>query len=178
MPEVVTHRYDPARGVCRNLCSLSELEALRVLDRLRRESRPTLKPDYLTRRRMTEGWLSEAASKVLQRTFEHPPMYFFLGDFSYFADLSRPGALVIPLSSLPSDAITFTLGDSMSVAQEPRPQVYKFREILELFANGETMAGFGFSDKPGFQNRFVEVQLWAHLPLCSNQKLPAICLES
>ena len=83
MPAVVTYRYDPAIGACLNICSLPDIEALKVLERLRHQSRPKLKPNYLYRRRTTEKWLSNAASKALGRRFEKPPRYFFLGDFSY-----------------------------------------------------------------------------------------------
>jgi hypothetical protein len=161
MPEVVTHRYDPARGMCGNICALEDSEAEQLLDRLRRESRPGLKPSYLNRRRITEQWLSYAASAAFQRNIANPPIYFFLGDFSHLSDLSRPASLVVPLASLPADAITFTLGDSMSVAAEAGPRLYKLEEMIEIFANGECTSGFGFSDKFGFQSRFIEVQLWA-----------------
>ena len=87
-------------------------------------------------------------------------MYFFLGDFSYLVDASRPASLVIPLSSLPADAVTFTLGDSMSVAAEAGRRVYTLREMVGLFGEGEALAGFGFCDRDGFQKRFVEVQVW------------------
>lgn len=159
MPEVVTHRYDPARGACRNLCALPDCEAELILDQLRCTTRPRLKAGYLARRRATESWLSGEARKVLQRRLA-PPMYFFLGDFSYFPDLSRPAALVLPLSTLPQDAITFTLGDSMSVAETQTPRLYKLQEIHGLFADGEAISSFGFSDKFGFQARFIEMQLW------------------
>ncbi|HTZ97062.1 MAG TPA: hypothetical protein VMB18_11730 [Terriglobales bacterium] len=161
MPEVVTHRYDPARGMCGNLCALEDSEAERILDRLRRESRPGLKPSYLTRRRITEQWLSQAASSAFQRNIANPPIYFFLGDFSHLSDLSRPASLLVPLASLPADAITFTLGDSMSVAAEPGPRLYRLEEMIEVFTDGEAVSGIGFSDKFGFQSRFIEVQLWA-----------------
>ena len=160
MPEVVTHRYDPVRGSGLNLCSLSDLEASRVLERLRRESRPTLKGDYLGRRRVTEAWLASAAREVLGRSFGAPPVYFFLGDFSYLADSSRPASLVIPLATLPADALTFTLGDSMSVAEEPGRRVYTLLEMIGLFARAEALAGFGFCDKDRIQKRFIEVQVW------------------
>jgi hypothetical protein len=160
MPEVVTHRYDPTHGACLNVCSLPDLEASRVVERLRRESRPSLKADYLARRRVTEEWLASAAREVLGRTFGVPPVYFFLGNFSYVIDASRPASLVIPLSSLPVDAVTFTLGDSMSVAAEPKRRVYTLQQVAALFAEGEALAGFGFCDRGGFQKRFVEVQVW------------------
>jgi hypothetical protein len=160
MPEVVTHRYDPARGACLNLCALPDLEASRVAERLRREFRPGLKADYLGRRRITEAWLVSAARESLRRAVVEPPVYFFLGDFSYLVDASRPASLVIPLSSLPADAVTFTLGDSMSVAAEAGRRVYTLREMVGLFGEGEALAGFGFCDRDGFQKRFVEVQVW------------------
>jgi hypothetical protein len=76
------------------------------------------------------------------------------------ADSSRPAALVLPLSSLSPDALTFTLGDSMSVASEQGRRVYTLREMVGVFAEGEAVAGFGFCDRDGFQARFVEVQVW------------------
>jgi hypothetical protein len=84
MPEVATHRYDPAIGPLLNICALEDGEAMRVLERLRR------KPDYL--------------------------------------------------------------GDSMRVAER---RVYKLDEI-----GAHLRDGFGFSDRHGFQPRFIELQLW------------------
>jgi hypothetical protein len=160
MPEIVTRRYNPDLGIWLNLCALPDVEAEQVLDRLRRESRPTLKPDYLSRRRATESWLFEEAGKLLGQATEQRPVYFFLGDFSWVADCSRPAALVLPLASLPPHATTFTLGDSMNVVDEPARRVYTLEEMIELFADSEAMAGFGLSDKSGVQSRFVEVQVW------------------
>ena len=160
MPEVVTHRYDPKVGACCNVCSLPDCEALQVLDRLRRQWRPTLKPDYLDRRRITEAWLSDAASQALGRRFEQRPAYFFLGDFSHGKDPSRPAALMVPVSTLPAEATSFTLGDSMTNAERAERRVYRLDEILALFAGGESMARFGFSDELGFQSEFIEVQVW------------------
>ena len=160
MPDVVTHWYDPAVGVCPNICSLPDFEASRVLDRLRRKFRPSLKPNYLARRRSTEQWLSEAATKVLGRRFDQRPGYFFLGDFSHTADPSRPAALMIPLSTLPLDAITFTLGDSMSVGEQARRRLYSLDEVVALLAAGDAVAGFPFSDRCSFQESYVEVQVW------------------
>jgi hypothetical protein len=160
MPAVVTHRYHPALGPCLNLCSLPGCEAASVLDRLRHDFRPTLKPGYLDRRHRTEAWLAEAASSVLDRTFQQRPAYFFLGDFSWLADPSRPAALVTPLSTLPPHAITFTLGDSMSVADDPARRLYTLEEMKRLFAEGAPVTGFAFSDQPGRQARFIEIQLW------------------
>jgi hypothetical protein len=160
MPEVVTHRYDASVGICPNICSLPDLEASKVLDQLRGTSRPTLKPGYLARRRLTEQWLAKAATSLLNRSFEHVQGYFFLGDFSYGPDPSRPATLVVPLSALPVDAITFTLGDSMTVVEQASRRLYSFDEVCDLFRKGKPVANFAFSDKDGIQKRFIEVQLW------------------
>lgn len=160
MPKVVTHRYDPARGAGLNLCSLPDFEALCVLERLRRECRPTLKANYLARRRATEEWLTGAAKKVLKRSFARQPTYFFLGDFSYYGDSSRPAALVVPLASLPVEAMTFTLGDSMTVVEEAGRRVYNFVEMQALFCDDDAVARFAFCNRSGFQTHFIEVQLW------------------
>jgi len=160
MPEVVTHRYDPVHGACLNLCSLPDDEAMQVLESLRGKSRPNLKPDYLERRRAAEDWLLQAASCALKRPLGEKPVYFFLGDFSYCADPSRPAALVLPLSSLPTNSITFTLGDSMHVAEQPGRKVWKLEEIDELFGRSESVEGFGLSDRSGCQSQFIEMQVW------------------
>jgi hypothetical protein len=157
MPKVVTHRFHPAHGAGLNICALPDFEAFSVLDRLRRT---TLKANYLMRRRATEEWLSEAASKALGRTLGRHPTYFFLGDFSFFGDASRPVALVIPLSSLPLEAVTFTLGDSMTVVEESSRRVYDFGEMAELFRSDDVVAPFSLSNHSGFQAHFIEVQVW------------------
>jgi hypothetical protein len=157
---MVTHRYDPAAGMGLNLCCLADAEAESTLDRLRRDSRPTLKRDYLERRRMTEEWLKKAASAALGFCCDRPPVYFFLGDFSYFADRSRPAAMLIPVASMAADCMTFTKGDSMSVASERSRRVYRLEEMAALFADGDAVSGFGVTDKGGFQQRFIEMQLW------------------
>ena len=73
---------------------------------------------------------------------------------------TRLGSLVVPLSHLPPGAISFTLGDSMSVAEQPDPRIYKLDEILSIFLTDDSEAKFGFSDELGFQKSFIEVQVW------------------
>ncbi len=131
-----------------------------MLNRLRHESRPTLKSNYLIRRRSAERWLLEAGEEALKRQLSEPPSYFFLGDFAHGTDISRPAALVLPLSGFPKEAITFTLGDSMTVAEQLNRRVYNLPEIVDLFATGVAIDSFGSSDRDGFPSRFVEVQLW------------------
>jgi hypothetical protein len=62
---------------------------------------------------------------------------------------SRPRSLVVPLTSLPPEAMTFTLGDSMNVAASPRRRVYTLQEVRFLFAEGEPVSAFGLTDRHG-----------------------------
>jgi hypothetical protein len=62
--------------------------------------------------------------------------------------------------TLPLDAITFTLGDSMSVVEQASRRVYSLDEAVALFAVGDAVAGFGLTDSHSFQDRFIEVQVW------------------
>jgi hypothetical protein len=48
----------------------------------------------------------------------------------------------------------------MSVAEQATRRVYSLDEVVVLFAAGAAVAGFGFSDRLGYQNRFIEVQVW------------------
>ncbi len=98
---------------------------------------------------------------MLGRPVEQGPAYCFLGDFSRATDPSRPAALLLPLASLPADATTFTLGDSMTVAEEATRRVYVLAELSAMFADaGSAVAGFDWSDRDGFSGRFIEVQVW------------------
>jgi hypothetical protein len=75
---------------------------------------------------------------------------FFLGDFSHGTDdRSRPSALVIQLAPLPKNAMTFTLGDRMTVAEQPTRRVYSHDEMVDLLENDGVVAEFCFSDQYG-----------------------------
>lgn len=159
MPAVVTHRYHPRLGPCRNLCQMGDLEAEELLRRLRGEFGRSLKAGYLTRRRATEAWLHRTAEGVLRRRLQPWPVYFFLGDFSHGLDPSRPAVLQVPLDRLAAERLTLTLGDSMTVAAQPRAHLYGLEQVASLFAQG-LVAGFGSSDQSRFQESFIEVQVW------------------
>jgi len=61
---------------------------------------------------------------------------------------------------MPADAITFTLGDSMTVAAQSSRRLFRLDQVVAFFAQGDAVAEFGLSDESGFQARFIEVQLW------------------
>jgi len=130
MPTVVTHRYHPQRGPCRNLCELGDREAEELIRRLCWEHGRLLKPGYLARRRFTEAWLHREAQGLLRRPLRRCPVYFFLGDFSHGFDPSRPASLQRALAALAAEEqLTLTLGDSMTVAAQPNPQLYNLEQV-------------------------------------------------
>ncbi len=75
-------------------------------------------------------------------------------------DRPRPATLQLPISILRSDAVTFTLGDSMTVVQKDSRKVYTLSEIITLFASSDAVSDFGLTDRYSFQERFIEMQLW------------------
>jgi hypothetical protein len=163
IPDTVTHRYHSVTGPFKNLCQLRDAEAEEVIDGLRRAFGRSLKPGYLARRRVTESWLHASAQQLLRRPLPKWPVYFFLGDFSHMQDVSRPASLQVPFVRLRPEEVTFTLGDSMTVAAQPDARVYGHQEVEALFQQG-LASGVGLSDRCGFQKSFIEVQLWGRAP--------------
>ncbi len=124
LPNIITHNYDPSGTFLQNLCDLPEIQAERILDRLRAAGTRNLKADYLQRRLVTEDWLIRERRKKLGPTRLERPIYFLLGDFADGRDLSRPCSLVMPLSAFPPTVLTFTYPDSMaSLPIATRPSI-------------------------------------------------------
>jgi hypothetical protein len=165
-PAVITHLYDPRRGPFRNICNLAEEEAERILGEIRNSGRPSLKPDYLPRRRKTEAWLlAERCRKQGRPSLDHP-VYFFLGDCSDWRHASRPASVVLPLKLFPEDALTFTFPDSMASLpllveekhlidrKDHHGKVFTLAEIRAVIADVGMPCGRDCYDT------FVEVQAW------------------
>lgn len=89
-PEVITHNYDPSRGVGQNICDLPEVDAKRILHEMNLPGHRRIKSDYLNRRLEVERWLIAKRRKKLGETPLHRPVYFFLGNFADGKDLSPP----------------------------------------------------------------------------------------
>ena len=179
LPEVVTHNYDPARGLFRNLCALPAAEAERILDEIRVGGTRRIKANYLRRRHAVEDWLISERRRKLGATRLDRPIYFFLGDFADGLDPSRPASLVLPLAALPPDVLTFTYPDSMASLPLSRHDHHRAErkdhhgKVFTLAEIREVVARFGL---PGDRwkteasmryDRFVEVQVWDDRPLRS-----------
>ena len=68
LPEIITHNFDPARGACRNICTLPKAEAAAILDDIRASGARAVKANYLERRLATEDWLIAERRKKLGPT--------------------------------------------------------------------------------------------------------------
>ena len=177
MPEIVTHNYDLLRGPFRNICTLPDAQAQRILDTIALSGKRFIRENYLQRRRKTEAWLlSERQRKMGSPAIGHP-IYFFLGDMADGLDPSRPESIVLPLAALPADMLTFTFPDSMaslplslydehaSDRMSYHGQVFTLEEIRQVIAEFGMPGEGSQSDRTAKYDRFIEVQLWDDAPL-------------
>ncbi len=177
MPELITHNYDPRRGIARNLCDLSRHDAERVLEEIRSSGTRTIKANYLERRLRVEEWLMEERTRKLGKTALKRPIYFFLGDFSDGRDPSRPASLVMRLMAFRPEDLTFTYPDSMAslpIATEHHHarhrkdyhgHVFTFSEIEAVIATYGMPGDHWKEDPARTYDRFIEVQVWDDAPI-------------
>jgi hypothetical protein len=168
LPGEITHTFDPENPFLSNICDLPRTQAEAVLDRIRATGTRAIKANYLARRHRTENWLIEERRRLLGDTRRERPIYCFLGNFDDGLDLSRPRALVMPLSAFPEETLTFTYPDSMASllyatrehhAAGRRPyhgRVFTLAEILLIVEEFRM---------PGPTERFIEVQVWDERPI-------------
>jgi hypothetical protein len=177
IPDIVTHNYDPEGVFLGNLCEQAPPDAEKVLDRIRKSGRRTIKENYLSRRLATEAWLISERRRLLGRTPRERPIYFFLGDFADGKDPSRPCSLVMPLGAFPPHVLTFTYPDSMASfliaagdGQQPERRPYHGR-LFTLPQLKCVVEEFGIpgerwkTDSSRRFDRFIEVQVWDDRPI-------------
>jgi hypothetical protein len=174
-PEVFTHNYDPARGACRNLCTLAAAGAEAILDDIRASGKRTIKANYLQRRLATEDWLICESRRKLGSVQLERPVYFFLGDFADGLDQSRPQSLVMALAAFSPGMLTFTYGDSMASfpgAAKPNHLTRDYHgTVFDLDEIRDVVARFGMpsdrwkTDPSMLYAKFIEVQVWDDRPI-------------
>ena len=176
-PDVLTHNYDPTRGVAKNLCNLPHAQAEALLDDIRVSGKRAIKTNYLKRRLVTEDWLIAARHEKLGRTHLKRPIYFFLGNFADGKDPSRPASLVMSLDAFDPDVLTFTYPDSMASlplateekhAAHRRPyhgQVFTLAEIKAVVAQFGLPGRGGRSEPAALYDSFIEAQVWDDRPV-------------
>ena len=178
IPDTITHLYDPAHGVGKNICNLSKCRAEQVLEAIRASGTRKIKADYFERRLATEDWLIAERNTKLGETALSRPIYFFLGNFADGKDPSRPASLVMPLSAFACDMLTFTYPDSMASLpiatrdchrSQRKPyhgQVFALPEIREVISKYGLPGERWKTDPTMKYDKFIEVQVWDDKPIC------------
>lgn len=176
-PDVITHNYDPARGIGRNLCHLPDSDAERILDEIRASTGRFIRTNYLSRRRGVEEWLITEKQRKLGTTVLNRPIYFFLGDFADGKDPSRPASLVMPLAEFQPDMVTFTYPDSMAslplatkddhklARKAYHGSVFTLSEIRTIVAKFGLPESRPINDPASTYERYIEVQVWDDWPV-------------
>lgn len=177
VPGVITHNYDPSRGIGKNICNLPVDQAELVLEDIRASGTRKIKPNYLERRIVVESWLIAERHKKLGETALGRPIYFFLGDFADGKDPSRPSSLTMPLSAFAPEALTFTYPDSMASLpiatqdchefhrKEYHVHVFTFSEIKSVVAQFGLPGNRWMHDPSMAYDKFIEVQVWDDRPI-------------
>lgn len=180
-PDIITHNYDPARGICKNICHLPQATAEQILDEMRYKIRYSttrrISANYLKRRFAVEEWLMAERTKKLGKTFLDRPIYFFLGDFTDGKDQLRPKSLLMKLDAFQPEMLTFTYPDSMAslpIALQKNHQNHRKDYHGKVFTLAEiksVVKKFGMpSNKwtinPTMNyNKFIEIQVWDDRPI-------------
>jgi len=177
IPNVITHNYDPARGIGRNICNLPPDQAEGVLEEIRASGTRKIKSNYLSRPMVVKDWLIAERERLLEKTPMSRPIYCFLGNFADGKDLSRPASLVMPFDAFPAEALTFTYPDSMASLpiatkedhlvhrKEYHGQVLTLAEIKTVVAQYGLPGDRWMHDPTMIYDRFIEVQVWDDAPM-------------
>ena len=179
IPDVITHNYDPVRGIGKNICDLPACQAEQILEEIRASRTRHIKVNYLKRRIAVEDWLTAERYKKLGATVLNRPIYFFLGNFADGEDPSRPASLIMPLDAFQPEALTFTYPDSMASLpiathehhlfhRKPyHGRVFTLPEIKDVVSQFGLPGAHWKTDTTMQYDKFIEVQVWDNRPIKS-----------
>lgn len=170
-PDIICHYYEKSIGPLVNLSDLVLEDAEAVLDEIRRNGdtfAAKRNKDYLSIRFDLEDKARALFIAKGGKPVRHRPHYFTLGsclnEFKtwWFKECEE---LVLPLSSVSSDVLSFTYGDLFPCmfAPEDKPwrrQVYTLEEIGGVVDQYGLPQKWNYDGKQGIE-RYIEVQLWA-----------------
>jgi len=177
---ILTHYHLPDRKPFLNLSALSEDELKNVLEVLNEktksgESKRIFMDWYVDHRKETEKRiLNEFISKggKPEKTYPH---YFVLGESKIQKSTAQNmQEIIIPLSEIPAEFISFTYPDSMAsfdLEKDPKykmpyhGKVYTLEEIKEIIREYKMPADeIGFTSRYGYP-KYIEAQLWSDKPI-------------
>lgn len=166
------HYYDSAIGPFRNLSDLTDEDADRVMQQIRRQKSNTFcakrKADYMKLRRYYESILREEFRKKGGMIERQAPHYMVVGACPWLASWYENSAFIcIPVTEFDPGTISFTYGDShptfsekITDGKEYRKKIYTYEEILRLIDK------YGYpqewnSDGAYGPERYIEAHIWS-----------------
>ena len=174
----IIHYYAKGKMPFQNITSLSEQDANRIVDELKKTGLPVFKrfewSEYLSERRKTESWLKSEFQKIGGKPKIDYPYYFTLGESNYFDSRydNEAATIVIPLDSISDEDISFTFPDSMASRYYQNNQQDKYFNLeyhgIVFLKSGikRIIDKFGIPQWNRAENReevhdyFIEAQLW------------------
>ena len=178
-PILITHYFFPGTDPWKNIMNLPEKEAFRVAAELAEEHPDTTSfgrfadfVNYYPNRKRADEYVREAFIKLGGRPKLLHPYSFVLGECEYLRDwFDTNDKLVLSLSDIPDDQISFTLGDSCALlihGEEPKV-LTKAMLLDEIGACGGSVEEY--CKKSLGKYAYVEVQLWYRPCLTTTERL-------
>ncbi|MBO4627962.1 MAG: hypothetical protein J5645_08290 [Lachnospiraceae bacterium] len=163
----ITHYYYPGTDPWKNIMHLPEQEAFAVAKELAASHPDTTSfyrfadfVNYYPNRKMADEFVRNTFIRLGGKPKLHNPYAFVLGDCEYLKNWFDTGdKLVLELSDIPDEQISFTLGDSCAIiSQGHEPTVLTKRMLLEGIEECGSLEAF--CKKSLGKYAYVEVQMW------------------
>ena len=164
----ITHYYYPGTDPWKNIMNLPEEEAFRTAEELAAAHPETTSfyrfadfRNYYPRRKKADSYMRDAFIRLGGKPRLLHPYSFVLTECEYLKDwFDSSDKIVLDLSDIPDDQISFTIGDSCAlITQGLEPVILTKKMLLEGIraCDGSVDA---FLEKTLGKNYYVEVQLW------------------
>jgi hypothetical protein len=164
----ITHYYYPGTDPWKNIMSLPEDEAFRVAKELAKAHPDTTSfgrfadfENYYYNRKKADSYVREAFIRLGGKPELLHPYSFVLTECEYLKKwFDTNDKIVLDLSRIPDDKVSFTIGDSCAQIERAIEPVVLTKKMLE-----EGIESFGGSVEEYLkaslgQYAYVEVQLW------------------
>lgn len=165
---LITHYYYPGTDPWKNIMHLPEQEAFAVAEKLAASHQETTSfyrfadfINYYPMRKKADEYVRDAFIRLGGKPKFLNPYAFVLGESEYLKKwFDSSDKLVLDLSEIPDEQISFTIGDSCAVISKgSEPTVLTKKMLLERIEEcGGSVEAF-LEKSPG-KHAYVEVQLW------------------
>ncbi|MBR6443743.1 MAG: hypothetical protein IKS46_08655 [Clostridia bacterium] len=164
----ITHYYYPGTDPWKNIMNLPEEEAFRTAGELAAAHPDTTSfyrfadfRNYYPRRKKADSYMRDAFIRLGGKPRLLHPYSFVLGECEYLKDwFDSSDKIVLDLSDIPDDQISFTIGDSCAlITQGLEPVVLTKKMLLEGIRACDGSVDAFLKQSLG-KNYYVEVQLW------------------